>query len=76
MDIASLAGVILCFAMLIYGIISSAGMAGFGQYLDVPSFIITLGGSVFATLASVSLSDFIGGLKSFLLIFKSPLYLN
>ena len=72
MDIASLAGVILCFAMLIYGIISSAGMAGFGQYLDLPSFIITLGGSVFATLASVSLSDFIGGLKSFLLIFKSP----
>ena len=72
MDIASLAGVILCFAMLIYGIISSAGMGGFGQYLDLPSFIITLGGSVFATLASVSLSDFIGGLKSFLLIFKSP----
>ena len=72
MDIASLVGVVLCFAMLIYGIISSAGMAGFGQYLDLPSFIITLGGSVFATLASVSLSNFIGGLKSFLLIFKSP----
>ena len=72
MDIASLAGVVLCFVMLIYGIFSSAGMAGFGQYLDLPSFIITLGVSVFATLASVSLSDFIGGLKSFLLIFKSP----
>ena len=72
MDIASLVGVVLCFVMLIYGIISSAGMGGFGQYLDVPSFIITLGGSVFATLASFSLSNFIGGLKSFTLIFKSP----
>ena len=72
MDIASLAGVILCFAMLIYGIISSAGIGGFGQYLDLPSFIITLGGSVFATLTSFSLADFIGGLQSFTLIFSAP----
>ena len=72
MDIASLAGIVLCFVMLIYGIFSSAGMAGFGEYLDFPSFIITLGGSIFATLASVSLSDFIGGLKSFTLIFSAP----
>ena len=72
MDIASLAGLLLCFAMLIFGIISSAGIGGFGQYLDVPSAIITFGGAFFATMTSVSMADFIGGLKSFTLVFKAP----
>ena len=72
MDIASLAGVILCFVMLIFGIISSAGVGGFGEYIDVPSMIITFGGSFAATLTSVSMADYIGGLKSFTLIFKAP----
>jgi chemotaxis protein MotA len=71
-DIASLAGIILCFAMLIFGIISSAGIGGFHEYLDGPSFVITFGGSFFATLTSVSMADYIGGLKSFMLIFKAP----
>ena len=72
MDIASLAGVILCFVMLIFGIISSAGVGGFGEYIDVPSMIITFGGAFAATLTSVSMADYIGGLKSFTLIFKAP----
>ena len=72
MDIASLVGFILCLAMLIFGIISSAGIGGFGQYLDVPSAIITFGGAFAATMTSCSMADFIGGLKSFTLIFKAP----
>ncbi|MBO4347080.1 MAG: motility protein A [Lachnospiraceae bacterium] len=36
------------------------------------SLLITYGGAFFAVLASMSLKDYIGGLKSFLLIFKSP----
>ncbi|MCM1540035.1 MAG: motility protein A [Blautia sp.] len=72
MDIASLAGVLLCFAMLIFGIISSATLAGFHEYLDFPSFVITFGGAFFATMTSVSMADYIGGLKSFTLIFKAP----
>ena len=72
MDIASLVGLIFCFVMLVYGIISNATLAGIPQYLDFPSFLITLGGSVFATMASVSLANFLGGLKSITLIFKSP----
>lgn len=58
--------------MLVYGIISNATLAGIPQYLDFPSFLITLGGSIFATMASVSLPNFLGGLKSITLIFKSP----
>lgn len=71
MDIASLVGIILGFVMLIFGIISSAGVGGFGEYLDPPSAIITFGGAFSATLASVSLQNYIDGLKSFTLIFKT-----
>jgi len=58
--------------MLAFGILSSAGVAGIGEYIDVPSFIITMGGSIFATLTSYSMPDFIQGLKSLTLIFKAP----
>jgi chemotaxis protein MotA len=71
-DIASLLGMILCFAMLVFGIISSAGVGGFGEYIDVPSAIITFGGAFAATLTSHSLPDYIAGLKSITLIFKTP----
>ena len=72
MDIASLAGLVLGLVMLVFGIISSAGVGGFHEYIDPPSFIITFGGAFSATLASVSLADFIGGLKSFTLVLKAP----
>lgn len=72
MDIASLAGLILGFVMLVFGIISSAGVGGFGEYLDPASAIITFGGAFTATLTSLSLQDYISGLKSFTLILKTP----
>lgn len=72
MDIASLLGIILGLVLLIYGIIDNAGIGGFGSYLDFPSAIITFGGSFAATLASYSLQDFIAGLKSITLVFKTP----
>ena len=73
MDIASLVGILLCFAMFMFGALSAAGLANFvREYMDAPSAIITFGGSVFATLTQFSLQDFIGGLKSFTLIFKTP----
>lgn len=73
MDIASLLGLILGFAMLIFGIFSSITKSGgdFGEYIDISSFIITFGGAFTATLTSHSLQDYIGGLKSFTLIFKA-----
>lgn len=70
MDIASLAGIILGFVMLVFGVISSAGMSGVHEYFDLSSAIITFGGAFSCTLASVSLQNFIDGLKSFSLIFK------
>lgn len=71
MDLASILGIVLCFAMFVYGVIDNAGIANIDRYLDLPSAIITFGGAFFAILASNSLADYLGGLKSFLLIFKS-----
>ena len=72
MDLASIIGLVLCMGMCIYGIIDNAGIGNFGRYLDFPSAVITFGGAFFAVMLSKSLSDYIGGLKSFLLIFKTP----
>ncbi len=58
--------------MLVFGIISAAGIGGFPSYIDVPSAIITFGGALAAVMTSYSMSDYIGGLKSFTLIFKAP----
>ena len=55
-----------------FGIVSGDdGMAAIGFFVDPPSMLITFGGSFMATMASVTLPDFIGGLKSFTLIFKT-----
>jgi chemotaxis protein MotA len=71
-DIASLAGILLALFMLVFGIISSAGVGGFREYLDPASAIITFGGAFSCTLMSMSLQNYIAGLKSFTLIFKAP----
>lgn len=71
MDIASLLGIVLGLVMLVFGIITNAGIGGFGRYIDPASAIITFGGAFAATLASYSLPDYIAGLKSFTLIFKT-----
>ena len=60
----------MCLGMLLFGIISAAGIAGFGSYIDVASAIITFGGAFAATLCSVTMDGFISGLKSITLIFK------
>ncbi len=58
--------------MLVFGIISAAGIGGFPSYIDVPSAIITFGGALAAVMTSYSMGDYIAGLKSILLIFKAP----
>lgn len=72
MDLASIIGLVLCFVMCAYGVIDNAGIGNIGRYLDFPSAIITFGGSFFAVMAMKSMSDYVGGLKSFLLVFKTP----
>lgn len=72
MDLASILGLILCFVMCAFGIVTNAGIGNIGRYLDPASAIITFGGSFFAVMAMKSMADYIGGLKSFMLVFKVP----
>lgn len=72
MDIASILGLVICFGMVVFGIITSGGISSAGSYIHFPSMVITFGGSFAAILASYTLQDFVAGLKSFALIFKIP----
>ena len=70
MDIASLAGVLIGLIMVIFGIISSGGVAAMGNFIDIPSVLITIGGSLSSVLGANKLNGFITGLKSISLPFK------
>lgn len=72
MDIASLLGTLLGLVMVVFGIYSSSGtFAAIGDsFIDVPSVIITIGGSLAGLLAANKLPDFINGFKAMSLAFK------
>ena len=70
MDIASLAGILLGVAMCILGIVTSGGVEAFGNFVDVPSVFVTIGGSLSSVLSSHKLPDFINGLKGISLPFQ------
>ncbi|MCI9150264.1 MAG: motility protein A [Lachnospiraceae bacterium] len=70
MDIASLIGILMGLVMVVFGIVSGDGVGALGNFGDVPSVIITIGGSVSGVLASHALPDFINGLKGFTLTLK------
>jgi len=57
--------------MVVFGILSSGGNI-VEDFMDLPSVIITIGGSLAGTLASHKLADFISGLKGIGLAMKEP----
>lgn len=73
MDIASVIGFIACIGLIIFGIVTGEdGVAAIFNFLHLNSAIITFGGAFCCILASNSMSDFLGGLKSIKLVFKVP----
>ena len=67
MDLASIIGLAVCVGMMLIGIMTGDnGVAGIKFFIDIKSLLITYGGAFFAVLASMSLKDYLGGLKSFL----------
>lgn len=72
-DLASIIGLIGCFAIIIYGIISGVdGVSALGNFIDMPSVYITIGGTFMCVLTGFSMKDYINGFKSFMLVFKAP----
>ena len=68
---ATFTGFLLCFMAIVFGIMTNGGIASVMNIIHIPSFIITFGGSLFATLMTAdSFADFYEGLKSFATAFK------
>ena len=56
---------------MVFGMVYGKGFGVLSGFIDPPSALITFGGSFMAILTSYTLSDFIGGFKTFTLIFKT-----
>ncbi len=75
MDIASIAGLLLCLLLILYGIVNGENGINFAaleHFGDMPSVYITIGGSVSCMLMSCTLKEFVQNLKSYALFFKTP----
>ena len=77
MDIASIVGLVVCFGLIIFGIVSTdEGLmfSNLGYFLDLNSVYITVGGAFSCMLMSCELKEFVSNLKSYALIFKVPTF--
>lgn len=73
MDLASIIGLVACFIVVIFGIVTGElGAAALPNFVNPPSIFITFGGAFCAVLASYSMDAYLKGLKSISLIFKAP----
>lgn len=72
MDIASILGLVMCFAFMILGIVSGdQGPSALSNFVDRTSIFVTFGGSFMCCLIMTdSLPQYLSGLKSFALILK------
>ncbi|MCR5640398.1 MAG: motility protein A [Lachnospiraceae bacterium] len=72
MDIAYLGGIVAGIIMVVFGIVSSGGVVALGNFVDVPSIIITIGGSLTSVLSSNKMPNFTGGFGGLGLAMKEP----
>ena len=70
-DLATLIGLVACFALVIFGIVFGKDFSALLNFIDVPSILITFGGAFMCMLAANSIPDYIAGLKSITLTFKA-----
>ncbi|MGL5259251.1 MAG: motility protein A [Lachnospiraceae bacterium] len=70
MDIASLAGLVVCISLVFIAIVAGNGFGAIINFLDFQSALITVGGAFCAVMASNTMSQFLRGVKSIGLIFK------
>lgn len=72
MDLATLIGLVVGVIMILFGIISGAGVSALGHFFDLPSVIITIGGSLTSLITGFTVSEFIAGFKGARIAFKDP----
>ena len=69
MDLGTIIGLIAGAAVVVYGMYSGGDVS---SYIDVGSFIVTMGGGFFSTIMGFPLSETIRAFKAIPLIFKEP----
>lgn len=74
MDLASLIGLIGGIVMVVFGIVTGEviDFGKLGNFVDIPSVIITIGGSLTCLIGSNTIQEFVNGLKGFSLALKVP----
>ena len=72
MDIATILGIVLRAVMVVFGIITSGGVSAMGNFIDPPSIVITIGGSLSSLLSSYTMPEVINNLKGLGVAFKDP----
>ena len=72
MDIASLIGIVGGFGILLFGILYGNDISTINYFIDIPSVLITIGGSLTSTLTSMKVKDFTNGFKSMQKAIKEP----
>ena len=64
-------GFVLCFAAIVFGIITNGGIKSIFNLLHIPSAIVTFGGAICAVMITTdSFQDFTEGLQSFVRAFR------
>ena len=61
MDIGSIVGLLIAWGLVLWSLVIGAGL---GPYIDFPSFLITVGGSVGVVMSAFPINKLIIGLKS------------
>ena len=72
MDIATILGIVLGAVMVVFGIITSGGVSAMGNFIDPPSIVITIGGSLSSLLSSYTMPEVINNLNGLGVAFKDP----
>lgn len=76
MDIASILGLVLGFGLFVFGCIVDSSfhvnVGTLGNFVDIPSAIITFGGTISAMITSNSMSGFVNNLKGAKRVFQAP----
>lgn len=64
LDLASIIGLIVAFALMIFGMANGDyGAAALPWFFDVPSVLITFGGTLGSVFASNTIQSFLGALR-------------
>ena len=71
MDITTIVGMVVCFGLMVFGMVWGKSFSSVTSFVDIPSVLITIGGTLFCMLSqSKSIPHYLNSLKSISMIFK------